>query len=431
MAGASRRAAGAGRTTRVALVYDVLYPWVRGGAEKRYWEIARRLPAHGFEPHLIGPKYWDGPSAIQRDGAWLHGICPPRDLYSEQGTRTISEALAYARDLFPALLRLNVDLIDCCAFPYFPWFSARAAAMLRSTPIITMWPELWGPYWRSYLGPARGTIAQMIERVTARLSAQHLCLSPFTEQRLRAVLPHGAQITPIPAGIDRRTLARYATPLDSRDGIIFIGRLLAHKRVDDLLRAFATVREAYPAATLTIVGQGPEEAALRAVARRLGLEDAVAFLSNLSEDELYKRLGQARCLVLPSEREGQGIVVAEAQAVGTPPIVATGPETAAADFVQNGIDGLLYPAADTAALAGAIQALLSDDACLMRLRQGAVRAAANLDWDTAILPSITKLYRRACSTRTDHAPERAARCAETLVRMSHTAGITSGRVARP
>ena len=65
---------------RVALVYDVLYPWVRGGAEKRLWEIARRLPAHGFQPHLIGPRYWDGPRSIRRDGVWLHGICPPRPL---------------------------------------------------------------------------------------------------------------------------------------------------------------------------------------------------------------------------------------------------------------------------------------------------------------------------------------------------------------
>ncbi|HVA91074.1 MAG TPA: glycosyltransferase family 4 protein, partial [Chloroflexota bacterium] len=153
---------------RVALVYDVLYPWVRGGAEKRYWEVARRLPTHGFEPHLFGPQYWEGPASIRKEGVWLHGVCAPRPLYGTAGTRTIAEAVAFARDLFPVLMRHHFEIIDCCAFPYFPWFSARAVAALRGVPILTTWPELWGSYWRSYLGPARGSIAQIIEQATVR-----------------------------------------------------------------------------------------------------------------------------------------------------------------------------------------------------------------------------------------------------------------------
>ena len=379
---------------RIALVYDVLYPWVRGGAEKRYWEIARRLPAHGFRPHLIGPKYWDGPDAIQREGVWLHGICPPRDLYGPQGTRIIAEALAYARDLLPALLRLNVDLIDCCAFPYFPFFSARAVATLRRTPLLTTWPELWGPYWRHYLGPAKGSIAQLVEGATVRLSADHLCLSPFTERRLSAAAPH-ARITPIPAGIDAAALARYSAPPEARSGAIFVGRLLAHKRVADLLQALSLARQAQPLSTitLTIVGSGPEEASLRALAATLGLGSAVTFLANLEEPDLYARLGRARCLVLPSEREGQGIVVAEAQAVGTPPIVAAGPETAAVDFVRHDIDGLLYPVGDVPALARHLLALTTDDTTAQHLHHGCREAATALDWDAAILPRVATLYR--------------------------------------
>jgi len=68
------------RKPRVAMIYDVLYPWVRGGVEKRFWEIARRLPAHGFEPHLVGPQYWNGPKVVQREGVWLHGVSAPRQL---------------------------------------------------------------------------------------------------------------------------------------------------------------------------------------------------------------------------------------------------------------------------------------------------------------------------------------------------------------
>ena len=388
---------------RVALVYDVLYPWVRGGAEKRYWEIARRLPAHGFRPHLIGPKYWDGPDAIQREGVWLHGICPPRDLYGPAGTRTIAEALAYARDLLPALLRLNVDLIDACAFPYFPWFSARAIAAIHRTPILTTWPEYWGPYWRSYLGPAKGSIAQLVELATARLCADGICLSPFTERRLSAAAPH-ARITPVPAGIDVPALARYAAPTEERAGIVYIGRLLAHKRVADLLQALALLHTTHKDAQLTIVGSGPEEAALRTRAATLGLGATVTFRANLDEHDLYTLLGRARCLVLPSEREGQGIVIAEAQATGTPPVVASGPETAAPDFVEHNISGLLYPAGNIPALAEALRQAL-DPEVRAHLDAGCRQAAAALDWDSAILPRVASLYRQQLgSSQPGHAP---------------------------
>jgi len=375
----------------VALVYDVLYPWVRGGAEKRYWEIARRLPAHGFEPHLFGPQYWEGPASIRKEGVWLHGVCAPRPLYGSAGTRSIGEAVAFARDLFPVLMRHHFELIDCCAFPYFPWFSARAVAALRGVPILTTWPELWGAYWRSYLGPVKGTIAQVIEQATVRLSQSHLCLSPFTERRVRAACAR-AQVTPIPAGIDARTLAGYARPAAERRGIIFIGRLLAHKRVSDLLQALALTRATVPDATLTVIGQGPEETHLHALTKHLSLEAAVTFRADLSEEQLYTQLGQARCLVLPSEREGQGIVVAEAQATGTPPIVARGPETAAVDFVVDGKSGLSYPVSDVGALTTTLLIMLGNDTRHCSITAGAQQAAARLDWDRVVVPSVVGLY---------------------------------------
>lgn len=381
---------------RVALVYDVLYPWVRGGAEKRIWEIARRLPAHGFEPHLFGPRYWDGPRSISREGVWTHGICPPRPLYGPDGQRTVGEALLYARDLLPALLGLRVDLIDCCAFPYFPWYSAYLAAQAKGVSLLTHWPEFWGPYWLSYLGPAKGAIAQSIEGAVARLGGVHLCPSAYTARKLSAAAGH-AQIVALPAGIDAAALAGYAAPWADRKGIIYVGRLLRHKRVDDLVRALALLRNSCPDAHLTIVGSGPQESQLRALTDRLGLAGAVDFLTNLPEGDLYALMGHHHALALPSEREGQGMVVAEAQAVGTPPIVAQGPETAAPDFVRHGIDGLVYPVSDVTALAQVLGRLISGGGA--HLAAGLAHTAQALDWDRAIVPRIATLYHAALNSR--------------------------------
>ena len=71
---------------KIAFVYDVVYPYVKGGVEKRIWEMSRRLAARGHEVHIYGMKYWDGPDNIQVEGVMLHGVCAPMKLYKASGT---------------------------------------------------------------------------------------------------------------------------------------------------------------------------------------------------------------------------------------------------------------------------------------------------------------------------------------------------------
>ena len=80
---------------KIAYVYDAVYPWVKGGAEKRIYEISRRLAARGHEVHCYGMKYWPGQDDIEAEGVHLHGICPPRPLYCN-GKRSITQAAYFA-----------------------------------------------------------------------------------------------------------------------------------------------------------------------------------------------------------------------------------------------------------------------------------------------------------------------------------------------
>jgi glycosyltransferase involved in cell wall biosynthesis/O-antigen/teichoic acid export membrane protein len=96
--------------------------------------------------------------------------------------------------------------------------------------------------------------------------------------------------------------------------IVFIGRLEAHKRPEEAIRAFELLREkAMPTAKLWIIGSGPMEEELRR-----SVPDGVEFLGRISQDEKTSRLARAHVLVVTSVREGWGLVVTEAAAVGTP-----------------------------------------------------------------------------------------------------------------
>ena len=120
---------------KIAFVYDAVYPWIKGGAEKQIHEVGKRLAKQGHEVHVFGVKWWDGAEIISYEGMVLHGVCAPMELYIN-GRRSIYEALVFSIRLFPHLIREKFDLIDASAFPYFSCFSAKFVSVLRRTRIV-------------------------------------------------------------------------------------------------------------------------------------------------------------------------------------------------------------------------------------------------------------------------------------------------------
>jgi glycosyltransferase involved in cell wall biosynthesis len=123
---------------------------------------------------------------------------------------------------------------------------------------------------------------------------------------------------------------------------LFVGKFDDNKRVDDLLAAAGD-------AHVLVVGAGPAEARLRALARA----QRVTFAGFLNQTELGRAHGAADCLVLPSARETWGLVVNEALAAGLPCVVSDG-VGCAPDLVTAGETGEQFPAGDVAALSNAL-----------------------------------------------------------------------------
>ena len=64
---------------KIAFVYDAIYPYVKGGVEKRIWELAVRLSSRGHDVHLFGMKFWEGGDILVHEGISLHGVCPAQN----------------------------------------------------------------------------------------------------------------------------------------------------------------------------------------------------------------------------------------------------------------------------------------------------------------------------------------------------------------
>lgn len=138
--------------------------------------------------------------------------------------------------------------------------------------------------------------------------------------------------------------------------ILYVGQLIARKRVDLLLQAFSQL--AVPSARLTIIGQGQEAQSLQQLTKELGVAERVRFSPGLPNAETVAAMAAADVLVLPSRFDGWGAVVNEALMVGTPVICSN--RCGASDVIEHGHNGFVFEAGNARALRDCLQRVCED-----------------------------------------------------------------------
>ncbi|MGV8176030.1 MAG: glycosyltransferase family 4 protein [Methanothrix sp.] len=355
---------------KIAYVYDAVYPWVKGGAEKRIYELSRRLAARGHEVHCYGMKWWPGDDEKQMDGVNLHGICPPMPLYIK-GKRSIRQAAFFAGRLLA--LRTNCEVLDCQNFPYFSCFSVKMLSKLHGQKFFITWHEVWGDYWREYLGE-KGIAGQAVELAAARLTDRNIAVSRRTQRELLSIGARDAKL--VPAGIDCKRIAGIAASAEHSD-VIYAGRLVEHKNIDLLIKALYLVKSEQPDVKALIVGDGPEMNNLKALTAKLRLEKNICFLGFLEDhNDALSRIKSSRIFVSPSTREGFGMAALEANACGIPVVSVEHKMNAVMDLIDMDTGLICRPAEKS--LSDAICQLLQSKAAS---RERCMKKARQYDWE--------------------------------------------------
>jgi glycosyltransferase involved in cell wall biosynthesis len=173
---------------------------------------------------------------------------------------------------------------------------------------------------------------------------------------------HSTDIAPLLAVAERR---RYGSPGALR--VLASGRLIARKGLDRLIEAINIARQTRPGIRLTIVGSGPEEGRLRALAG-----DAVGFAGFVEPAELPRYYERAEAYAFPTLRDPFGIVLLEAAAAALP-LVSSSRAGATHDLITDGISGLVVDPDDLSGMARAFERLADDPALRERLGTAARR----------------------------------------------------------
>jgi glycosyltransferase involved in cell wall biosynthesis len=346
---------------RVCLIYDCLFPYTVGGAERWYRNLAERLVEEGHEVTYLTLRQWGRGERLDLDPRIRVVTAGPRmALYTNPpvtgppARRRILPPLVFGAGVLWHLLRhgRRYDVVHTCAFPYFSLLAAALARPFARYGLVADWFEVWSrDYWRAYVGGAGGRVGELVQRLCALVPQRAFCFSVLHADRLRELGLRG------PVTILRGLYAgstEPATPREADPLVLFAGRLIPEKRVTLGVAAVASAARRIEGLRGVFYGDGPERAALTAA---ISEHDADSFISapGFADGEtLDADMRRALCVLLPSEREGYGMVVVEASAHATPAVVVAAPDNAAVELVADGVNGAIADSADPETIAEAI-----------------------------------------------------------------------------
>jgi glycosyltransferase involved in cell wall biosynthesis len=379
---------------RVCLVFDCLYPHSVGGGERWYRALAEGVAARGHDVTYLTLLNWDVTTGPGVPGVDVIAVAPELSIYAK-GRRSIGTQLRFALGVFRHLARhgSRYDVVQTPAL-HLSLLAVLAARRLGRFGLVVDWFEVWRrEYWLEYLGQLWGRLGWLGQRVAARSRHAALCFSRLHAERLKA-LGYEGTITLI-EGLRELESPEEGAPVEAKPVVVFAGRLIPEKRAPSVVSAVALAREQVPELRAQIFGNGPEQSEVLRLIREHGLEDAVEAPGFAEGERVHETLRSALCLVHPSAREGYGIVVVEAAALGTPTIVVAGPDNAAAELVDEGENGFVAKEATPQVLADAILRVHAAGSSLRdSTREWFRRNRDRLSLDTSI-ETVTGIYREA------------------------------------
>lgn len=316
-----------------------------GGAERVTALLARGLSAEKYELHL--GLITQAQSGVEELPASVH-------LHALGARRVRTGAfrlLRLVRRLKPDLILSGMAHLNFLVLLLRPFFPSGTRILVRQNGTVSSalasgrLPSLTRLLYR-LLYPRVDRVICQTQSMAGDLARE----LGVAENRL-AVLPNPVDVEEI-----RNSIKKNLAPQFGRGPhLLAVGRLSPEKGIDLLLRALAQVRTQFPGADLLIAGAGPEEAALKALCRTLGLDPAVRFAGHLARP--WSLFPAATLFVLPSRHEGLPNALLEAAAAGLP-IVALPASGGVADLLRGQPGVWLAPEISAEALAASLLAAL-------------------------------------------------------------------------
>ena len=344
---------------------DLRHPQM-GGAEVILHEVYRRLQRRGHRVTFLTGAWRGGPRSDEIDGMRV---------VRTGSTACFNFAVPRAYRRLRKQERFDVMVEDLNKIPLF------GPSFQKEIPVLANVPHLFGTtVFREASWPV-GLYVYLYERLipASYRRCRFQVLSDSTRDDLIGRGLPAERIHVVRSGIDHdfyRPPERAGPP---GPVVLYLGRLKRYKGIDLAIRALPRILEKVPAAEYWIVGEGDHRSALERIACEKGLEGKVRLFGYRDGREKLDLMTASRVLVYTSPKEGWGLSVIEANAMGIPVVASDAPGLR--ESVRDGETGFLAPHGDVEALAGRLTELLSDDSLWGRMGRAGIEWASRFRWD--------------------------------------------------
>lgn len=366
---------------RVGIFSDVFYPYLAGGGENRYYQLAKHLAASGDEVVVVTsnlqgcPSYealFDGKLRIYRVGF------PPHPTTR----RSILTLPGYAlSSVLRARLVEECDILDLNT--YASALAGKLVSRLKKKPSVVTVHDLFAGQWSSEHNLAISVLGSTAERLIGLVHSEgpFITVSESTKRKMIQYLALDERsIFVIPNGVDFEGIRKIAR--GTRRGpnrIVYVGRLIGYKRAEQVLQLVLRLRKLGLNVRADIVGDGPERASLESLASKMGVSESVRFWGFLKRYEDVARIvSSANLFVNPSVFEGFGLTVLEAMAAGTP-VVACDLE-GYKEYAQNGVNCLLAARDDFEQLVENVKSIVLHPDIARSMSAAGIETARQFSW---------------------------------------------------
>jgi L-malate glycosyltransferase len=354
-------------TTRIRLL-NVVATLMCGGTENQFMSLGRSLDPRRFDLEF---------ACLRRRGGFVHELDERRIPLVEYNVATFRsvKAVAHQARLARYIAERRIDIVHAYSF-YGNVFAIPPARMAGAPVVIASIRDL-----APYLTPAQKRVQRLVCRfagcilVNAEAVRNWLIAERYDPSKI-VVIRNGVDVSPCSRAANAQRLLGELGLSQASPLVGVVSRLSRLKGLEPFLEAAAIVATQFPAARFLIVGEtSPDDRAYRTeltgLARKLGLSDRVVF-TGLRTDA-RELLAGVTVSVMPSLNEGLSNVLLESMAAGVP-VVATR-VGGTPEAIEDGVNGLLVPPADSSALANAISQVLADPQLAARLGHAARQTA--------------------------------------------------------
>ena len=373
---------------KILIVYDVSYPSIDGGGQRRLYEVAKRLIDNDIaDVDWICFKTWDieGRNKLHPKINYI-GLPGFKGLYNKSGSRRILEPLEFLYSLFRHKPKLyEYDIIWSGQWPILHLIFWSFNKKVRNKLVVDWW-EYWGKTWFSY-SKFVGFIGYFFEKILLlRLTkfSKLVSISKISNDQIKEYIKFPRNLYLVNNGIDARELNIIGNTASKVYSFGYLGRLKDHKRVDLLIRAIHWIEVTHNIRlSLVIIGDGPERERLEELAKELKIKNRIDFRGSIkSNDEVYKILAKSEIFVNPSTKEGGGsITLFEAFALGLPSVAFKCDDGIDPSLIGDMRRGVLVREVSYKALGESLFKLSQDKNTKRSMSNKAIEFSRDYDWD--------------------------------------------------